>query len=227
MRLRLPTRRAKAGSPRQAARRALSTPWRQASWCAVDLELTGLDPRKDHIISIGAVPIEQGRVVLGRALYTLVRTSRPSDLAAILTHKLRAADLEGAPTIDEALELLAGVLAGRVAVFHCAAIERGFLGPLFSSRRVRMPDAADTQVLGRLWLRQRGKPALAGLPLARLARMLGQDPEATHHALGDALMTAQVFIALATHLEEGGAQSVGRLVRADEHFRGARRLGPI
>ena len=90
-----------------------------------------------------------------------------------------------------------------------------------------MPDAADTQVLARLWLLQRGEPALAGLPLTRLARMLGQDTEDTHHALGDALMTAQVFVALATHLEQRGPQSVGKLVRAQDHFRGARRFGPI
>ena len=42
------------------------TPWRRASWCAVDLELTGLD-RNNEIIAIGAVPIEEGRVVLGQA----------------------------------------------------------------------------------------------------------------------------------------------------------------
>lgn len=227
MRLRLPIRGARPAPLPDAPRPALSVPWRQASWCAVDLELTGLDPRKDHIVAIGAVPIEEGRVVLGSTLYTLVRTSRPSELGAILTHKLRSADLEGAPPIDEALELLAGALAGRAAVFHCAAIERGFLGPLFASRRARMPDAADTQVLARLWLLQRGEPAPAGLPLTRLARMLGQDTEITHHALGDALMTAQVFIALATHLEKREPQSVGKLVRAADHFRGAGRFGPI
>jgi DNA polymerase III subunit epsilon len=227
VRLRLPIRGGNSASLPDAPRPALSMPWRHASWCAVDVELTGLNPRKDHIIAIGAVPIEQGRVILGRALYTLVRTSRPSELGAILTHKLRSADLEGAPPIDEALELLAGVLAGSAAVFHCAAIEQGFLGPLFSARRARLPDAADTQVLARLWLLQRGQPAPAGLPLTRVARMLGQDTEITHHALGDALMTAQVFIALATHLESREPQSVGRLVKAQDHFRGARRFGPI
>ena len=55
--------------------------WRDASWCAVDLEMTGLDPRSDEIISVGAVPIEEGRIVLGRARYTLVRASKRSRAA--------------------------------------------------------------------------------------------------------------------------------------------------
>ena len=63
-----------AGTPRPSR----GTPWREARWCALDLELTGLDPRKDEIIAIGAVPIEEGRILLGESAYTLVRSSRRS-----------------------------------------------------------------------------------------------------------------------------------------------------
>jgi DNA polymerase III subunit epsilon len=211
---------------RRSTRISPRTPWREAGWCAVDLELTGLDPRSDHIIAIGAVPIEQGRAILGAALYTLVRSSRPSNDKALVAHNLRPEDLADAPTIDEALELLLGALAGRHPVFHTAAIERSFLGPLFARHRVRLPEAADTQVLGRLWLLGRGEPAPAGLPLTRLARQLGQLTEEPHHALADALMTALAFIALAEQLDAAEPQTVGRLIRAGERFRGASRFSP-
>jgi len=49
------------------------TPWREAHFCVVDLELSGLDPRSDEIISYGAVPIDFGRVVAGNSLYGLCR----------------------------------------------------------------------------------------------------------------------------------------------------------
>ena len=195
--------------------------WREASWCAVDLELTGLNPRRDHVIAIGAVPIEHGRVVLGRSMYTLVRSTRPSEHGAVLAHKLRAVDLEHAPPIDEALQLLADVMSDRVPVFHFGSIERAFLGPLLAARGVKLSDHADTEVLGRIWSARRGQRLPGRLQLPRLAAMLGHQIDASHHALADALATAQAFIALATHLDElEQPQTVAMLVRAHERVRG-------
>jgi DNA polymerase-3 subunit epsilon len=201
-------------------------PWRQAGWCALDLELTGLHPRKDEIIAIGAVPIEDGRVLLGQSLYTLVRTTKRSDPNAVVVHKLRVADLADAPTLDEALDTLLGLMAGRVPVFHTAQVERAFLKPLFARRRVRLPAAADTEVLGRRWVRERTGQTLSWISLNQLAGRLGQTPEVPHHALGDAITTAQAFIALATLIDAGSPQTVASLVGAAEPREvAARRLG--
>ena len=95
-------------------------------------------PANDEIIAIGAVPIEDGRLILGESRYTLVRTARRSEHDAVLVHKLRVADLADAPPLDEALELLLELLSGRVPVFHTAAVERTFLAPLFA----QLPGAA-------------------------------------------------------------------------------------
>ncbi len=201
------------------------TPWRDARWCAVDLELTGLDPKKDAVIAIGAIPIEEGRVLLGESVYTLARTSKRSEHAAVLIHKLRVEDLADAPPPEEAIEVLFEALAGRVPVFHTAWVERSFLGPLFAKRHARLPKAADTQILGQLWLARRVEQA-GGLPsLDRLAGELGLAAAPAHHALGDALTTAAVFLALATHLDTIQPQTVGSLVSADERPRAPRRLG--
>ena len=206
--------------------------WRDAGWCAVDLEMTGLNPRRDEIVAIGAVPIAEGRVVLGAGIYTLVRASQRSQVGAVLVHKLRLADVADAPTLDEGMDMLLETLAGRVPVFHTAAIETAFLERQFARRRVRLPAAADTEALGRAWLRHRDGPEAAlphGISLGRLAEKLGQPGEVPHHALGDALNTAQVFIALASLLDTVEPQTVGSLVRASAGpaERGAvRRFGP-
>ncbi len=138
-----------------ASRPAAGLGWREAGWCAVDLEMTGLDPRSDQIVAVGAVPIEEGRVRLGEGMYTLVRASKRSQVGAVLVHKLRLADVADAPTLDEAMDLLLGALAGRVPVFHTGAIEAAFLAPEFARRHLRLPAAADTEMLGRTWLRHR------------------------------------------------------------------------
>jgi DNA polymerase-3 subunit epsilon len=212
----------------EAERPADATPWRDARWCALDLEMTGLDPRHEEIIAIGAVPIDEGRIVLGGGLYTLVRTTRRSQHGAVLVHKLRVPDLADAPPLEEALDRMLEMLAGRVPVFHTAAIERSFLERQFAGRRVRLPAAADTEALGRAWLRHRDGSSPEGISLGRLARVLGQPAETPHHALGDALTTAQAFIALATLLGTVAPQTVGSLlaVSRPSPTAGGWRFGP-
>lgn len=225
--MRLPGQRHGAASTfARAVRPADATPWRQASWCAVDLELTGLRPGADAIIAVGAVPIEDGRLVLGRALYTLARSTRRSATAAVLLHRLRVADLADAPPIEDVIERVLETLAGQVPVFHTAAVEQAFLGPLLRRRGVRLPPAADTEVLGRRWLSRGGKSAPATLPLADMAAALGVPAESPHHALGDALTTAKAFIALASLLDGAAPQTVGSLVTAPPLLTNARRFGP-
>jgi DNA polymerase III subunit epsilon len=213
-----------ASEPRAEA----SADWRSARWCAVDLEMTGLDPRTDEIVAIGAVPIEGGRIQLGGGMYTLVHASKRSQVGAVLVHKLRLADVVDAPSLDDAIDLLLGALAGRVPVFHTAAIESAFLERQFARRRVRLPAAADTEALGRRWLTHRdGTAPASAISLGRLAGALGQPAETPHHALGDALTTAKLFISLASLLDTVAPQTVGSLVAAGvERLGGARRFGP-
>lgn len=218
-----------ASAFRRSSHASGSTPWRQADWLAVDLELTGLNPRRHEIVAIGAVPIHAGRVALGGAFYTLVRPGRPSEHDAVLVHKLRSEDLADAPSIDEGLSELLTRLAGAIPVFHTAAVESAFLGRELRRLWLRMPAAADTEALGRIWLRERGErigDRAGGLPLSGLARRLGQHPATPHHALGDALTTATAFIALAAHLDRTRPQTVSTLVRAGDLLSGARRFGP-
>ena len=200
--------------------------WREAGWCALDLEMTGLDPRRDDIIAVGAVPIDEGRIVLGGGMYTLVRSDTRSKLGAVLVHKLRVPDLADAPPLEEAIDRVLEQLAGRVPVFHTAAVETAFLRRQFARRQVRVPEAADTEALGRLWLSHRDGAAPEGISLGRLAAVLGQPAETPHHALGDALTTAKAFIALASLLDTLTPQTVGSLVKAGLPAAAARRFGP-
>jgi DNA polymerase III subunit epsilon len=226
--VRMPGRRRSGAAARfaQTPSPGPDTPWREAEWCAIDLELTGLN-RSDEIIAIGAVPIREGALILGEAMYTLARPDQPPKHASVLIHKLRPADLVSAPAVDDAIDLLLLSMAGRVPVFHTAMVERSFLGRELRRRRLRLPADADTEVLGRVWLRERDGVAPAGLPLSRLAHVLGQPAEDPHHALGDALTTAKAFIALASHLNERLPQTVGSLQQAEQRLRGARRFSAV
>jgi DNA polymerase III subunit epsilon len=191
------------------------TPWRQARWCALDFEMTGLDPREDEIISFGAIPIEGGRVQLQAAVTGLARPSREVGEASIPVHGIRDVDLACAPPLAVGIGPLLEAMAGRALVFHCAAIDRPFLRQALRERGVRLRNPfVDTEVLGRLWLHERDGRLRRTLSLSDLASALGLPAEQPHDSLGDALTTAQVFIALSTHLESVHPETVSSLVRA-------------
>ncbi len=198
-------------------------PWREARWCAVDLELTGLDPRRDEIIAFGAVPVEDARALPGRALAGMVRPDGALGEASIKVHGLRHVDLEHAPELDVAIDPLLGCMAGRIPIVHFAEVERRFLGRALRGQglRLRRP-MVDTSVLGAIWLHERDGVQPRRMMLSELAAELGIPSHRPHDALGDALTTAELFIVLATHLDGLRGETVKSLVTADRRLEAIR-----
>jgi DNA polymerase-3 subunit epsilon len=193
------------------------TPWRELDFTVVDLETTGLDPSRNEIVSFATVTVSQGRVSLADARYELVRPRRMPGEETSRIHGLREADLIDAPPLEDLLEGLLDALAGRILVAHVASIEKGFLEAALAASGIRLRnrfvDTAKLAVeLSRL--RREGSSERAPIGLSELARSLGLPVHRRHTADGDALTTAQAFIALATHLDAIEEQTAGSLVRA-------------
>ena len=203
------------------------TPWREAALVAVDVETTGLDPQTDQVISFAAVPIDAGRVAPGRSVYGLVQPDREVPATSIEIHGIRPKDLTGAPEAGAAFETLADAVRGRDVIAHAAWIERAFLGGPLRRYGIRMPRTLlDTSALWRLLTIERDHRDPGTRQLGAIAEELGLPVHDPHHALGDALTTAQVFLALATHLERHGRTTVGNLRGAENAVRGFRWLNP-
>jgi DNA polymerase III subunit epsilon len=194
-----------------------SPSWRDAELIVVDLETTGLDAHTDEIVSFGAVPVTGGRLIARDAVYGLVRPERELSRASIEIHGIRRQDLADAPRAPEALRPLADAIGDRQVVAQAAWVERSFLqAPLRALGRRPPRNLIDTAVLWRLLCIDRGEPDPGFTQLGRLAEALGLPAHHPHHALGDALTTAQVFLALATHLETFGRGTIRALVRANQ-----------
>jgi DNA polymerase-3 subunit epsilon len=201
------------------------TPWREAEFCVLDLETTGLDLQRDEIVSYGVAIVRQARIPCGEVRYRQIRPGRPVSPAAVSVHGLRLADLVGAPPIDDVLDELAGLLANRVPVAHAAWVERAFLNRALGSRGRRlgrlMVDTAALLRAGRLVDRDAGHEP----DLEVMAQRLGLPVHTPHHALGDAFTTAELLLLLATRMERAAAVrrrplTVGDLSSVSRHHRG-------
>ena len=195
-----PAAQAYADSPMPAA----GSPWREVDFTVLDFETTGLDPSVNEIISFATVTVSDGRVSLADAHYELVQPERMPDADTIRIHGLRETDLTAAPPLEQRLDVLLAAMTGRVLVAHFAVVERTFLRKAFSSSGLELRNpVVDTAELDRELRRLRGEQPWERDPigLSDMARSLGLPVHRPHHADGDALTTAQAFIALATHLE--------------------------
>ena len=187
-----------AGRARAPRRRDSRAPWRSIELVALDFEATGLDFERDTIISFGAVPIRQGRIEIGACHYQMVD---PGDVEqsreAIVVHGLRPLDLEGAPSLEAARLALASLIAGRFLVTWWAPVEAAFLAKLFGggsrSWKRRALDVRDLMIA----LEGNG---VTGLTLTQAAERYEVPVADPHHALDDALVTAQLFLVLAAKL---------------------------
>lgn len=178
----------------------LDTPYTRAEFLAVDLETTGLDRRLDQIVSVGFVPIREGRVRLAEAEHHLVRPTRPVGDAAAKIHGLLDDKLAEAEPLGVVLPRLLAALTGRIPVAHHAAVEREFLSRAcreLYGHRLAVP-WIDT-----LALAQRRK-AMGGVPVAGDSLRLDACREAygmprhrSHNAVSDALACAELFLAQA------------------------------
>jgi DNA polymerase-3 subunit epsilon len=189
----------------------LDLPWREAEFAVVDLETTGLDLRRDEIVSYGGVLVRAGRVVAGSAVYGLVKPLGPVSRASVEVHALRLEELDDAPDLAACAAALVELMSGRVLIAHAAWVERAFIGRALREIGLRLAGpVVDTAALAREAMvvpdRLDGEPALE-----TLAGALGMPVHTPHHALGDALTTANVFLALTSRLERREPQTVRTL----------------
>lgn len=179
---------------------------------ALDLETTGLDPRRHEVLAIGLVPVVAGEVVLGGARGQRVRPGGSVGGSAVV-HGLTDDALAGEPLLEQVLpEVLGAMLDGsattprrRVLLAHFAQIERDFLAA--ACRRtygavVRMP-VVDTLELERRLLRARPDEVPPGrLRLDACRRAHGLPRYAAHDPVTDALACAELFLAQCAVLQE-------------------------
>ncbi|OIQ24590.1 3'-5' exonuclease [uncultured Vibrio sp.] len=180
-----------------------NTPIGGVEFLAVDFETTGLDAKKDDIITIGVVPFTLNRVYLNRAKHWTVRPRKQLNEDSVVIHGITHSDIADAPDLTEVIEEVLDCLSGNILVVHYNRIEREFLDKALRTRineGIVFPVVDTMQIesniqalwAGGFWNMLKGrKPQSVRLGKSRLR--YGLPPYTPHHALTDAIATAELM----------------------------------
>ena len=175
-------------------------PLAELSYTVFDTETTGLDPAGgDEIIQIGATRIVNGRLLKHESFEQLIDPRRPLDPASIAVHHITPEMLEGQPTIAEVLPAFHRFAHDTVLVAHNAAFDMRFLQLKEEKLRIRFDQPVLDTLLLAAFLLPNQEHSLEALALYFGVRVFGR-----HTALGDALVTAEIFLKMIPLLAEKG-----------------------
>lgn len=192
----------------------------EVDFVAFDTELTGLDARRDSIISVGAVRLRGGRILAGRTFYRLLKPATELKPEGVLVHELTNADLEHAADAAEVIEGFVDFLGDAVLIGHFVFIDSSFLGRAMKrcfGVRLQTP-TVDTRSLHE-WLSE-NVPAFArhhgGLSLRNdltsMATRYGVPVQGVHNSFQDAFVTAQLFQRFVPFLRTNGVVTLKELL---------------
>ncbi len=174
---------------------------------AVDLETTGLNPRRDQIVQLGAIGIHDGKVDESNAYSQLVRPAIEVPETAASVHGLRAKDLADAPTYAAVEEEFHGFLEGRVLVGYSIQFDLAMLSREAERAGLtwKEPPYLDVMLLAMGLDTLRRQPSLDDL-----AERYGLEAKDRHDALGDARLAAQVYVRLLQDLIHANVRTLGQ-----------------
>lgn len=181
---------------------SLESPLHELNVVVFDLETTGFYPeRGDQVISIGAVKMTGQQLKRTDTFYSLVKTEVPlSEQISALTN-IYEEDLQAAPKASEVFMQFYKFVNNHVLVAHHAKHEQSFMQKLswdlFKTR-------FEHRIIDTSFLMRISNPELKSLPLEDVCKECGIEVRNRHHALGDAVMTAEIW---SHYLER--AQSLG------------------
>ncbi|MCL2915598.1 3'-5' exonuclease [Shewanella corallii] len=175
----------------------LSLPVSQMPLLAFDLEMTGLEPSVDEILSIGAVPIDGPRLTLTGAWHSLVAGDTGVGQSACI-HGIVDQDLQQGTKLERALVELFARAKGRWLVAHHAPLDISFLTHAIEHLygiNVSLP-AIDTMALEHRRLQMTQQPWVeGGLRLAACRQRYGLPLYPAHNALMDAIGCGELLLA--------------------------------
>lgn len=167
-------------------------------YVCLDCETSGLNPKKDEILSIGAVHIKDNKILMSKTFNIFLKPSKNIDSESIKIHHIRPIDLENGIEPQKAIFQLLEFIGSRTIVgyyieFDIAIISKytqEFIG-------IKLPNK--TIEVSSMYYKTRRKSSYYGLvdlKFDTILKNLNIPNFGKHDALNDAIMTSIIFLKL-------------------------------
>ena len=163
-----------------------------------DCETTGLDPKKDDIISIGAVIIKNNTIVASKKFVKFIKPKTKLQVEAIKVHHIRECDLQDAEDINKVIKEFLEFIGSRTLVgyfleFDIAMINK-YLKPIVG---IKLPNKAlEVSAIYYDYKIERIPQGNIDLRFNTIMNELKIPSLGKHDAYNDAIMTSMIFLKL-------------------------------
>lgn len=170
----------------------------QGEYIALDTETTGLNPKKDEILSIGAVMIKDNKIITRDSFEIFIKPIQEISHESIKIHHILPSDLENGVKIDEALEKLLYFIGNRPIVGYYISFDidilntylRKFIGTTLPNEPVEVSSMYYDRY------RRKSDHEYVDLRFDTIMDKLNLPKLGQHDALNDAIMSAMMFLKL-------------------------------
>lgn len=167
-------------------------------YVVLDTETTGLNPKKDEILSIGAVKIKDNKIITSQTFEVFIKNSCEISSKSIEIHKIRPIDLENAKTTDVAIREFLNFIGSRPLIgyyleFDVSMINKYIKPMLGVTLPNKMIEVSEIYFDKTISLIPQGN---IDLRFDTILKKCGVPDMGAHNAVNDAIMTAMIYLKL-------------------------------
>jgi DNA polymerase-3 subunit epsilon len=193
------------------------TPIERVRFIVLDMETTGLNPRTDRIISMGAVAVCGHEILLADAFDALLKVGENTSAVAVhgITRDETLGGLDEEPALAAFLDYLGdGVIVGHHIDHDIGTLDAGYERGWGVRTMNRSLDTMDLTLHLERDGAFAGRPPIRRFTLDALCDLFDIIPHDRHTASGDAFLTAQVFLRLLRLAARHGRTTLARLTES-------------
>ncbi|WP_121628237.1 3'-5' exonuclease [Poseidonibacter antarcticus] len=167
-------------------------------YVCLDCETTGLNSRKDEILSIGAVHIKNNKILMRKTFNIFVKPSKNISVESIKIHHIRPIDLENAVNPQEAILKLLDFIGSRPIVGYYIEFDIAIISK-YTKQYIGIKLPNESIEVSSMFYKTKKKTSeyeFIDLKFDTIMKELDIPRLGKHDALNDAIMTSMIFLKL-------------------------------